>query len=151
MPLSQRFTLTQYLIEQRRRFPDASGDFNALILDVALACKAIARAVAAGARVLMPAADQFYGDRCGNVTDPFGHRWHLATHVEDVPEDEMRRRMAAWSDGYWWSNDGLRLHYRDYPGPADKPPILCIPGLTRNARDFAGLAVSVIELGFRRR
>ncbi|WP_213954821.1 MULTISPECIES: class 1 fructose-bisphosphatase [unclassified Variovorax] len=48
MPLSQRATLTRYLIEQRRRFPDASGDFNALILDVALACKAIARAVAFG-------------------------------------------------------------------------------------------------------
>jgi len=48
MPLSKRFTLTQYLIEERRRFPSASGDFNALILDVALACKAIARAVAFG-------------------------------------------------------------------------------------------------------
>jgi fructose-1,6-bisphosphatase I/sedoheptulose-1,7-bisphosphatase len=48
MPLSPRFTLTQYLIEQRRRFPGASGDFNALILDVALACKAIARTVAFG-------------------------------------------------------------------------------------------------------
>jgi fructose-1,6-bisphosphatase I / sedoheptulose-1,7-bisphosphatase len=49
MPLSQRSTLTQFLIEQRRRHPDASGDFNALILDVALACKAIARSVAFGA------------------------------------------------------------------------------------------------------
>jgi fructose-1,6-bisphosphatase I/sedoheptulose-1,7-bisphosphatase len=48
MPLSKRFTLTQYLIQQRRRFPEARGDFNALILDVALACKAIARAVALG-------------------------------------------------------------------------------------------------------
>lgn len=53
--------------------------------------------------------------------------------------------MASWSDGYWWSNDGLRLHYRDYPGPAAKskkarPPILCIPGLTRNARDFEAVA-----------
>jgi pimeloyl-ACP methyl ester carboxylesterase len=48
--------------------------------------------------------------------------------------------MAAWSDGYWWSNDGLRLHYRDYPGRADRPPVLCIPGLTRNARDFEGVA-----------
>ncbi|CAN5304158.1 class 1 fructose-bisphosphatase [soil metagenome] len=48
MPLTQRFTLTQYLIQERRRFPGASGDFNALILDVALACKAIARAVAFG-------------------------------------------------------------------------------------------------------
>jgi fructose-1,6-bisphosphatase I/sedoheptulose-1,7-bisphosphatase len=48
MPLSNRLSLTQYLIEQRRRFPRATGDFNALILDVALACKAIAKAVACG-------------------------------------------------------------------------------------------------------
>ncbi len=43
-------------------------------------------------------------------------------------------------DGYWWSPDGLRLHYRDYPGPADRPPLLCIPGLTRNARDYEAFA-----------
>ena len=49
MTLQRRYTLTQYLIEQRRRFPNASGDFNALLLDVALACKAIARSVAFGA------------------------------------------------------------------------------------------------------
>src|ERR1700710_675742 len=50
MPLTQhRTTLTQFLIEERRRFPDASGDFNSLILNVALACKSIARAVAFGA------------------------------------------------------------------------------------------------------
>ena len=48
MSTRRRFTLTQYLIEQRRRFPGASGDFNALLLDVALACKAIARSVAFG-------------------------------------------------------------------------------------------------------
>ena len=48
--------------------------------------------------------------------------------------------MADWSDGYWVSNDGLRLHYRDYAGPASRPPIVCIPGLTRNARDFEGVA-----------
>ena len=47
---------------------------------------------------------------------------------------------AQYVDGYWWSKDGLRLHYRDYPGRADRPPILCIPGLTRNARDFAHVA-----------
>lgn len=48
--------------------------------------------------------------------------------------------MAEFSDGYWW-NDDLRLHYRDYVGGADgRPPILCLPGLTRNARDFEGLA-----------
>ena len=48
--------------------------------------------------------------------------------------------MPDWSDGFWWSKDGLRLHYRDYPGPASKPPIICLPGLTRNARDFEGVA-----------
>ena len=48
--------------------------------------------------------------------------------------------MAAWSDGYWWSNDGLRLHYRDYAGSPERPPIICIPGLTRNARDFEAVA-----------
>src|SRR3990167_10419162 len=48
--------------------------------------------------------------------------------------------MAEYADGYWWSKDGLRLHYRDYPGPSDHPAALCIPGLTRNARDFERLA-----------
>lgn len=42
----------------------------------------------------------------------------------------------AYTDGSWESSDGLSLHYRDYPGRLDRPPILCIPGLTRNARDF---------------
>lgn len=48
--------------------------------------------------------------------------------------------MAEYRDGYWWSADGLRLHYRDYAGPSAKPPIVCISGLTRNARDFASVA-----------
>jgi pimeloyl-ACP methyl ester carboxylesterase len=48
--------------------------------------------------------------------------------------------MAEWSDGYWSSSDGLRLHFRDYPGDPSRPPIVCIPGLTRNARDFEGVA-----------
>jgi len=45
-----------------------------------------------------------------------------------------------YTDGYWWSNDNLRLHFRDYPGGKGRPPILCLPGLTRNARDFEGVA-----------
>ncbi len=53
------------------------------------------RAVAAGAKLLRPAADQFYGDRLGTIEDPFGHLWHIATHIEDVPPDEMRRRAEA--------------------------------------------------------
>jgi pimeloyl-ACP methyl ester carboxylesterase len=48
--------------------------------------------------------------------------------------------MASWTDRYWYSAEGLRLHYRDYDGPRDKPPILCIPGLTRNVRDFEPVA-----------
>jgi pimeloyl-ACP methyl ester carboxylesterase len=50
--------------------------------------------------------------------------------------------MASWEDGYWSSKDGLRLHYRDYPAApgASGLPIICLPGLTRNARDFAALA-----------
>jgi pimeloyl-ACP methyl ester carboxylesterase len=47
---------------------------------------------------------------------------------------------AGFEDFYWWSADGLRLHARDYAGSADRPAILCMPGLTRNARDFASLA-----------
>ncbi|MFS0771615.1 alpha/beta fold hydrolase [Sphingomonas sp. 1P08PE] len=45
--------------------------------------------------------------------------------------------MAAYADIHWWSNDGVRLHARDYPGDADAIPLVCVPGLTRNARDFA--------------
>jgi pimeloyl-ACP methyl ester carboxylesterase len=48
--------------------------------------------------------------------------------------------MAAYENKYWWSRDEVRLHYREYPGPGDKPPILCIPGLTRNSRDFSDVA-----------
>lgn len=48
--------------------------------------------------------------------------------------------MASWTDRFWYSAEGLRLHYRDYDGPLEKPPILCIPGLTRNARDFEPVA-----------
>ena len=48
--------------------------------------------------------------------------------------------VKQYEDGFWWSGDGLRLHYRDYPGRDDRPPIICIPGLTRNARDFAPVA-----------
>jgi pimeloyl-ACP methyl ester carboxylesterase len=48
--------------------------------------------------------------------------------------------MAEFTDGYWQSADGLRLHYRDYAGPVSRTPLLCIGGLTRNARDFEPLA-----------
>ena|SRR5690349_8425339 len=55
-----------------------------------------ADAVAAGATEVQPVTDQFYGDRSGTFDDPWGHRWNVATHVEDVPPDEMvERAMAA--------------------------------------------------------
>jgi PhnB protein len=53
------------------------------------------RAIDAGATALRDVEDQFYGDRRGDFEDPFGHRWSVATHVEDVPPDEMEKRMAA--------------------------------------------------------
>jgi PhnB protein len=55
----------------------------------------MARAAEAGATVLRPVANQFYGDRTGRFEDPFGHRWSVATHVEDVSPQEMQERAAA--------------------------------------------------------
>jgi PhnB protein len=53
------------------------------------------RAVAAGAKVLRPVQDQFYGDRSGTFEDPYGHKWTIATHKEDVSVEEMQKRMDA--------------------------------------------------------
>ena len=55
----------------------------------------VRRAVAAGATLQRPVEDKFYGDRSGSVEDPFGHVWHIATHKEDVPLEEMQKRAAA--------------------------------------------------------
>ena len=59
----------------------------------------VARAQEAGATVLRPVETQFYGDRSGQFEDPFGHRWSVATHVEDVSPDEMGRRAAEAAGG----------------------------------------------------
>jgi PhnB protein len=53
----------------------------------------VKQAVAAGAKVTMPVADMFWGDRYGQIEDPFGHRWSLATHVRDVTPEEMQQAM----------------------------------------------------------
>jgi PhnB protein len=58
-----------------------------------------AAALAEGARELRPVENQFYGDRSGQFEDPWGHRWSIQTHVEDVPPDEMARRAAAMAEG----------------------------------------------------
>ena len=59
----------------------------------------VERATAAGATATRPVEDQFYGDRSGSVTDPFGHVWHIATHIEDVSPDEIARRAAPMTQG----------------------------------------------------
>jgi PhnB protein len=58
----------------------------------------IARASDAGATILSPIKNEFYGDRTGKIEDPFGHRWSVATHVEDVSPAEMAERAATASD-----------------------------------------------------
>jgi PhnB protein len=52
----------------------------------------MAQAIAAGGKVKRPVQDQFYGDRLGTIKDPFGHVWHVATHKEDLPPEELGRR-----------------------------------------------------------
>ena len=59
--------------------------------------RAVERAVAAGAKLVRPVADQFYGDRVGGIEEPFGYRWFVATHEEDLTIEEIRRRAAAQS------------------------------------------------------
>jgi PhnB protein len=73
------------------------GSPVSLLLYVPDADEVIAKAKALGGTVTAAPEDKFYGDRMGSLTDPFGHTWHIATHVEDVPHDELMRRIAAMS------------------------------------------------------
>jgi PhnB protein len=59
----------------------------------------IAQAVASGATIKNQPEDKFYGDRLGTVVDPFGHTWHISTHIEDVTVEEIKRRMAKMFGG----------------------------------------------------
>lgn len=75
------------------RKPDpAAGTSVSLHLHVDDADAVIARALAAGASLLMPAQDQFYGERSGTFRDPFGHRWNVGHSIEEVSAEEMQRR-----------------------------------------------------------
>lgn len=76
-----------------------SGSPITIMLYVADVDAVFNRAVAAGAKVERPVANQFYGDRTGGIIDPFGHKWYLATHVEDVPPEELVRRAKAATTG----------------------------------------------------
>ena len=59
----------------------------------------VAKALKAGAKLVRPVKDQFYGDRLGTIEDPFGHVWHLATHIEDLSKAEMKKRAAKAAAG----------------------------------------------------
>lgn len=79
------------------RSPESLGGTPVnLMIYVADANELFDRALMAGAKLLRPLADQFYGDRSGMLADPFGHTWTIATHIEDVTPEEMSRRMAEF-------------------------------------------------------
>ena len=84
--------------EQQQLGPNARGGTTASFMiyvdDVDLAWK---QALDAGAKEARPLELQFWGDRMGTVADPFGHKWMLGTHVEDVPPEEMQRRGEEWA------------------------------------------------------
>lgn len=71
------------------------GTAVSILLYVEDADRVFNQAVAAGAKVTRPLENQFYGDRMGGLKDPFGHEWHIATHVEDVSPEELQKRAAA--------------------------------------------------------
>jgi len=71
------------------------GNGSSILLYVEDVDRRFNQAVAAGAQVVQPVKDQFYGDRSGTVEDPFGHSWTLATHTKDVPMEEINKHFAA--------------------------------------------------------
>ena len=82
--------------EMEARGPPAFGGSPvSLMLYVEDVDATVRAATAAGVKLLRPVEDKFYGDRSGTIEDPFGHHWHVSTHVEDVPPDEMAPRAAA--------------------------------------------------------
>ena len=70
------------------------GNGSSLMIYVPDVDASFKRAIQAGAKEVRPLTNQFYGDRSGTIVDPFGHQWTIATHVEDVPPDELERRAA---------------------------------------------------------
>ena len=91
-----RIMLADEYAEMNFRGPTALGGSPVhLNVYVKNADAVIRKAQAAGAKILRPVTDQFYGDRSGSIQDPFGHVWHIATHVKDVSVAEMKKRAAA--------------------------------------------------------
>lgn len=90
--LADEFPEMDALGPNKRGGPTAS-----FVIYVADADSAYDKAVKAGAEADRPLKDEFWGDRIGTVIDPFGHKWSLATHKEEVPPEEMQQRMEEWS------------------------------------------------------
>lgn len=92
------------LVMMSDEFPDwqclspqtLGGSSGALMFFVTDVDAVFAKAIAAGAKSLNPPADQFYGDRTGRLLDPYGHKWSIATHKEDLTPEEISQRAAAW-------------------------------------------------------
>lgn len=83
-------------MEMGARSPKSAGGASVgLVLYVENVDKTVDKAVAGGAKIKGKVEDKFYGDRMGSIEDPFGHLWHVGTHVEDVSPEEMKRRMEA--------------------------------------------------------
>jgi PhnB protein len=78
--------------------PQGSATSVSLHIYVDDADAVFARAIDSGSKSVQKMETKFYGDRSGTVRDPFGHMWHISTHVEDVPEEEMQRRMKEMPD-----------------------------------------------------
>ena len=92
-----RFMLSDEFPEWGALSPKSRGGATGgMLIYVKDADASIDRAVKAGATVVQAAEDQFWGDRMGTVVDPFGHKWMLGTHKEEVSPEEMQRRGDAW-------------------------------------------------------
>lgn len=91
-----RIMLTDEFPEHGNLGPNSRGGTTVgLVIYTDDVDSAFKKAIEAGGTEAMPVTNQFWGDRMGTLTDPFGHKWSIATHVEDVPQDEYAERMAA--------------------------------------------------------
>ena len=91
-----RIMLTDEFPEHGNLGPNSRGGTTVgLVIYTDDVDSAFKKAIEAGGTEATPVTNQFWGDRMGTLTDPFGHKWSIATHVEDVPQDEYAERMAA--------------------------------------------------------
>ena len=94
------FMLTEERPEYQALSPlSVGGTGSSVVAYVPDVDAAVARALAAGATLGMPVADQFWGDRSGSITDPFGHQWMISTHIEDPTPEQVRQRVQAMFEG----------------------------------------------------